>query len=60
MSCSTPAHRLPLDADYEERAIYVVDGEIDIAGDRFAAGKTAGVPAGRPHHRPRADATRIS
>ncbi len=26
---------LPLDADHEERAIYVVDGEIDIAGDRF-------------------------
>jgi redox-sensitive bicupin YhaK (pirin superfamily) len=25
----------PLDADYEERAIYVVDGEIEIAGDRF-------------------------
>jgi redox-sensitive bicupin YhaK (pirin superfamily) len=30
---------LPLDADYEERAIYVVDGEVDIAGDRFAAGR---------------------
>lgn len=26
----------PLDPDYEERAIYVVDGEIEIAGDRFA------------------------
>jgi redox-sensitive bicupin YhaK (pirin superfamily) len=26
---------LPLDAAYEERAIYVLDGEIDIAGDRF-------------------------
>jgi redox-sensitive bicupin YhaK (pirin superfamily) len=26
---------LPLDADHEERAIYVLDGEIDIAGDRF-------------------------
>jgi redox-sensitive bicupin YhaK (pirin superfamily) len=25
---------LPLDADHEERAIYVVDGEIEIAGDR--------------------------
>jgi redox-sensitive bicupin YhaK (pirin superfamily) len=25
----------PLDADYEERAIYVVDGEVDIAGDTF-------------------------
>jgi redox-sensitive bicupin YhaK (pirin superfamily) len=26
---------LPLDADHEERAIYLLDGEIDIAGDRF-------------------------
>jgi len=25
----------PLDADHEERAIYVVDGEIEIAGDKF-------------------------
>jgi redox-sensitive bicupin YhaK (pirin superfamily) len=30
---------LPLDADYEERAIYVVAGEIEIAGDRFAEGR---------------------
>jgi redox-sensitive bicupin YhaK (pirin superfamily) len=27
----------PLDADYEERAIYVAEGEVDIAGDKFAA-----------------------
>jgi redox-sensitive bicupin YhaK (pirin superfamily) len=27
--------RLPVDAVYDERAIYVVKGEIDIAGDRF-------------------------
>ncbi len=26
---------VPLDADHEERAIYVVDGEIEIAGDKF-------------------------
>ncbi len=26
---------LPLDADHEERAIYILDGELDIAGDRF-------------------------
>jgi redox-sensitive bicupin YhaK (pirin superfamily) len=26
---------IPLDPDYEERAIYIVDGEIEIAGDRF-------------------------
>lgn len=29
---------LPLDPTYEERAIYTVSGEIDIAGDRFAPG----------------------
>jgi len=27
----------PLDADHEERAIYVVDGEIEISGDKFSA-----------------------
>ena len=27
----------PLDADHEERAIYLVDGEVEIAGDKFAA-----------------------
>ena len=31
--------RLPLDADHEERAIYLIDGEIDIAGDKFAPGR---------------------
>jgi redox-sensitive bicupin YhaK (pirin superfamily) len=30
---------MPLDADYEERGIYVVKGEIDIAGDTFAEGR---------------------
>jgi redox-sensitive bicupin YhaK (pirin superfamily) len=30
---------LPLDADAEERAVYVVSGEIEIADDRFEAGK---------------------
>jgi redox-sensitive bicupin YhaK (pirin superfamily) len=30
---------LPVDADAEERAIYLIDGEIDIAGDRFGAGR---------------------
>ena len=28
-------HSVPLDADHEERAIYVVDGEVEIAGDRY-------------------------
>jgi redox-sensitive bicupin YhaK (pirin superfamily) len=30
---------LPLDADHEERAIYVIAGEIDIMGDRFGPGR---------------------
>ncbi len=34
-----PGAALPLDADHEERAIYIVAGEIEIAGDRFAAGR---------------------
>jgi redox-sensitive bicupin YhaK (pirin superfamily) len=35
----TPGATLPIDADAQERAVYVVSGEIDIAGDRFAAGR---------------------
>ena len=31
--------KLPLDAEAEERAIYLVAGEVDIAGDRFEAGR---------------------
>jgi redox-sensitive bicupin YhaK (pirin superfamily) len=31
--------RLPVDADYEERAIYVVSGAVEIAGDRFGSGQ---------------------
>jgi len=34
-----PGARLPLDADYEERAVYVVDGDVTIAGDRFGRGQ---------------------
>src|SRR5262249_41951676 len=30
---------LPIDAHYEERSVYVVDGEIDIGGDRFGTGQ---------------------
>jgi redox-sensitive bicupin YhaK (pirin superfamily) len=30
---------LPLDAEAEERAIYLVSGEVEIAGDRFEAGR---------------------
>ncbi len=34
-----PGAVLPIDADYVERGIYVVSGEIDIAGDVFAPGR---------------------
>jgi redox-sensitive bicupin YhaK (pirin superfamily) len=30
---------LPFDAQAEERALYIVSGEVDIAGDRFGAGQ---------------------
>jgi redox-sensitive bicupin YhaK (pirin superfamily) len=30
---------LPLDADHEERALYVIDGGIDISGDKFEPGR---------------------
>jgi redox-sensitive bicupin YhaK (pirin superfamily) len=30
---------LPIDATTEERAVYLVSGEVEIAGDRFAAGR---------------------
>jgi redox-sensitive bicupin YhaK (pirin superfamily) len=30
---------LPLDAHHEERALYVVDGTVEIAGDKFEAGR---------------------
>ncbi|WP_376095567.1 pirin family protein [Roseomonas sp. CCTCC AB2023176] len=33
------AAALPLDAEHEERAIYTVDGIVDIAGDRFEPGQ---------------------
>ena len=31
--------KLPLPAEHEERAVYVTDGEAEVAGDRFAAGQ---------------------
>jgi redox-sensitive bicupin YhaK (pirin superfamily) len=35
----TTGGALPLDADHEERAIYVIEGEIDISGDTFGSDK---------------------
>jgi redox-sensitive bicupin YhaK (pirin superfamily) len=34
-----PNAKLPVDADTEERALYVISGEIDILGDRFGEGR---------------------
>jgi redox-sensitive bicupin YhaK (pirin superfamily) len=34
-----PGAVLPVDADYEERGLYIVSGEIDIAGDSFGPGR---------------------
>ena len=34
-----PGAILPLDPDYDERAVYIVSGKIDIAGDEFGAGQ---------------------
>ncbi|MFN3502920.1 MAG: pirin-like C-terminal cupin domain-containing protein, partial [Allorhizobium sp.] len=31
-----PGARFPFDAGQEERALYILSGEIEIAGDRFA------------------------
>jgi len=30
---------LPVDSGHEERAIYLIDGELDVAGDRFGGGQ---------------------
>jgi redox-sensitive bicupin YhaK (pirin superfamily) len=30
---------LPIDAEHEERAVYVMEGTIEVAGDRFEAGR---------------------
>lgn len=35
----SPGSILPLDPDYEERAVYIVSGKIDIAGEEFGAGQ---------------------
>jgi redox-sensitive bicupin YhaK (pirin superfamily) len=34
-----PGAVLPLDADHEERAVYVVSGAVDVAGERFEGGR---------------------
>ena len=39
---------LPIDAETEERAVYLISGEVDIAGDRFAAGRLLVLRPGDP------------
>ena len=41
---------MPLDAECEERGIYIVAGEIDISGDKFGGRPAPRVPPDRPHH----------
>ena len=50
-----PGAALPIDADYEERAVYIVSGKIEIAGDALRPGPAAGLPAGRPDRDPGRD-----
>ncbi len=35
----TAGSTLPIDADHEERAVYVIDGLVEISGDKFEAGR---------------------
>jgi redox-sensitive bicupin YhaK (pirin superfamily) len=44
----TPGAVLPIDAQAEERALYVAAGEIDIGNDRFAAGRLLVLRPGDP------------
>ncbi len=48
-----PGAVLPLDPDYDERAVYIASGEIDIAGETFDAGRLLVFRPGRPHLDPR-------
>jgi redox-sensitive bicupin YhaK (pirin superfamily) len=40
---------MPVDAGHEERAVYVLEGEIEIAGDRFDRGQLLILRPGDPH-----------
>ncbi|MCX5497425.1 pirin family protein [Kaistia dalseonensis] len=41
--------RFPVDADHEERALYIFEGEVEIAGDVFEAGRLLVLRPGDPH-----------
>ena len=40
--------QLPMDPTYEERALYTISGEIDVAGDAFGAGQLLVLRSGDP------------
>lgn len=44
-----PGAAVPIDAAYEERAIYTIGGEIAVAGDRFGPGQLLVLRPGDPH-----------
>ena len=39
MPCSSRARAVPLPEEHEERAAYVLDGEVEVAGDHFEPGR---------------------
>ncbi|MBC7801255.1 MAG: pirin family protein [Gemmatimonadaceae bacterium] len=44
----TAGTRMPVDAAYDERALYTIGGEIEVAGDRFGAGQLLVLRPGDP------------
>ena len=44
-----PGAALPIDASYEERALYTIDGTIEVAGDTFGPGQLLVLRPGDPH-----------
>ena len=44
-----PGARMPVDAAYEERALYTIDGEIEVGGDTFGPGQLLVLRSGDPH-----------
>jgi redox-sensitive bicupin YhaK (pirin superfamily) len=48
-----PSIAAPFDAEWEERALYLLEGEIEIAGDRFGPEPASCVPPRRRHYRDR-------
>ncbi|HWU51913.1 MAG TPA: pirin family protein, partial [Tahibacter sp.] len=51
----TAGATLPFDADHEERALYVVDGSIEVDGETVTRNELAVLPPGAAHFRATAD-----